>query len=379
MLKPWSLKHSKCISCGESNVPHVSRGLCRTCYEREASKRNKPNSGRYQLTQPRGDIRKVITREYLVERYSKKGESLQDIAKDLKCTRQYIFKLFKSFGIERRTRKSARDLAVDKGKIVYQIKDVWGDSRRIQHKPLQINRTFFYEWSDELAYVLGMIYTDGNLVRSSYNTRLKKVVDCFKIDISQKDPFILYKIKNLLGLNVSLVKMKNNLDSYCYSLKFSDKDTYERLEGLGLCPNKSLKIKFPNMPAQFLGGFIRGLFDGDGSYGSGRARLATSSKDFAVGLKASLESAGFSVRISETPKSSTRKNIAFTVSVSASKAELIKFYNFLYGGATIFLPTKHDQLRNNLSLDPLYGVPIAKPMQATVADAPLRTTADIPS
>ena len=39
---------------------------------------------------------------------------------------------------------------------------------------------------------------------------------------------------------------------------------YDALISLGLYPNKSLTIRFPKVPLEYLGDFIRGYFDGDG-------------------------------------------------------------------------------------------------------------------
>jgi hypothetical protein len=39
----WARYHSQCIKCGGSDKPHVSRGLCKSCYEKDIEGRHKDN------------------------------------------------------------------------------------------------------------------------------------------------------------------------------------------------------------------------------------------------------------------------------------------------------------------------------------------------
>ena len=299
----WSVKYSNCINCGRKDIPHVSRGLCRTCYQHQRNMIVKPK----ERNMPTGDIKKIATREYLHQRYIINNDSLQDIASDLKCTRAYIYKLMEEYRFERRTKKQARFIATHKGKIKFEFEDSAGNIKTIEHTPLEIDRTFFYKWSDGFAYFLGFVFSDGNLLKIYYNRRFKKYVESYQISISQKDAYILEQFRDLISLNKPVVRRKNNKDSYIHYLIFRDKDIFERLESFGLTPNKSLTIKFPDIPRQYLGGFVRGLFDGDGSYTVGQAKLTTGSEMFANGLKSALESVGITCIIYTVQKSEKRK------------------------------------------------------------------------
>ncbi|MBI3810881.1 MAG: hypothetical protein HY283_01565 [Nitrospirae bacterium] len=346
MLRPWSLKNSKCVNCGTVDVPHRSRGLCRVCYEREANERRKLNKSSFIR---KHGILKNITREYFIERYEKNGASLQDIASELKCSRQYVLKLMKSFGIERRSKQDARATALGKGKIAYEIKDTWGNIKHIQHKKQEIDRSFFNNWTDGFAYVLGLIYTDGNLIKESFVKNRNKVVARYQVSISQKDPYILDRIKEMLSLNTALVRSRNNEDSYIHTLRFYDKEIFERLESFGLCPNKSLKIAFPDIPSRYLSGFIRGVFDGDGSYSGKKATLVTGSEAFANGLNSALNLLGFPAHIYVNSTSS--KHPSYSVQISSGRAGMTKLYQFLYRRASIFIPRKREQLKS-FCIDP---------------------------
>ena len=50
-----------------------------------------------------------------------------------------------------------------------------------------------------------------------------------------------------------------------YHFGISNEKLYDDIVNLGLTPNKSLTMQFPNMPNEFVRHFIRGCWDGDGS------------------------------------------------------------------------------------------------------------------
>jgi len=50
-----------------------------------------------------------------------------------------------------------------------------------------------------------------------------------------------------------------------YVVYINNEKLYDNLVNLGLTPNKSLTMQFPNVPDEFVRHFIRGCWDGDGS------------------------------------------------------------------------------------------------------------------
>ena len=131
-----------------------------------------------------------------------------------------------------------------------------------------VNESFFKKWKPEMAYVLGYLYADGSMEDASY-LRGKY------IRVSSSDKVTIERIKKLMGSEHTIVivksrtlKFKHQLKSYVnkeqYLLRIGSHDIYDSLVKLGLYPNKSLSIKFPNIPNHALPHFIRGYFDGDG-------------------------------------------------------------------------------------------------------------------
>ena len=234
---------------------------------------------------------------------------------------------------------------MEQGKIAFTVQDSFGNDREIRHAALEINRGMFATWSDDLAYILGMIYTDGNLMKDYGRQLTSRRSLMYQVSISQKDPTILHQIRDVLRLNRALIRRRNNKSDFLYILQFQDREIFEQLETFGLCPNKSRIIKFPQIvPKEYIGGFLRGLFDGDGTYSVGRVRFATGSRDFAVGLAAALETLGFRTSINTTLPSHTRKHYAYTVLLSSKRLAFPRFFELLYSSANLYLERKRRQL-----------------------------------
>ena len=126
----------------------------------------------------------------------------------------------------------------------------------------RVNDGFFKKWSRSSAYVLGFWFADGYIGAGK---------NIFSICQNTKDKYILTGI---------LEKMKSNYpvsDYHCgkkihYSkIVIRSDQIFKDVIRLGGKPNKSLDVKFPNVPKKYLPDFIRGLWDGDGCvYNGGR-------------------------------------------------------------------------------------------------------------
>jgi len=65
----------------------------------------------------RGNIISSLTEERIKELYHKQKKSLQDIAKEYGCTRQWILLLMEKYGLKKRTRSEALKEAVKQNKV----------------------------------------------------------------------------------------------------------------------------------------------------------------------------------------------------------------------------------------------------------------------
>ena len=121
------------------------------------------------------------------------------------------------------------------------------------------NKEFFKKWSPDMAYLLGYIYADGTLINCDY-------IRARYMSIASVDKDALEKMQKLLDSEHKITSHKSKYlkRKTIFKFKIGSHELYNDLVKLGLYPNKSLTIRFPNVPNEFLGPFIRGYFDGDG-------------------------------------------------------------------------------------------------------------------
>lgn len=117
--------------------------------------------------------------------------------------------------------------------------------------------------TQDKAYILGLLYADGsnNISKSTISISLqeedKKILEEIKSIINSEKPleYIDYSNKNDFGYHY-----KNQ-----YRLSLFSSYMCKVLQKIGMIPNKSLKLIFPNIDKSLYKHFIRGYFDGDGS------------------------------------------------------------------------------------------------------------------
>lgn len=108
-----------------------------------------------------------------------------------------------------------------------------------------------------MAYVLGYLYADGSLEDASY-LRGKYL----RVTSVEKDSIV--RIRQWLGSEHTIVISRPPIGKTRYLLRIGSHKLYDSLIALGLYPNKSLTVKFPDLPNKYLCHFVRGYLDGDG-------------------------------------------------------------------------------------------------------------------
>lgn len=136
------------------------------------------------------------------------------------------------------------------------------------------NEGFFKKWSPEMAYVLGFFTADGNMTKH-------KNGGCY-LEFTSADFEIIDKIKNTMAIKNKVSSRKNNSKTY-FRIQIGSKNLFSDLIKLGLTPNKSKTVEFPNIPKEYLNHFLRGYFDGDGHV-SEYGRKDRSSRTILVGF-----------------------------------------------------------------------------------------------
>lgn len=243
------------------------------------------------------------------------GKGCFEIAKQYSCSGATINNLLKSNNVD--TKKNPNN-----------------------YRKYRVNEDYFETIdTEEKAYFLGLLYADGCIYKGT-----------FRLSLQEEDKHILLSFKDQINAEHPLHEIipKNPKHKKQFLLSVSNKKIINDLLKLGLYENKALKIIYPlNYIRQDLENhFIRGIFDGDGSISSYMRKINNReyiSKGCNItGTLDIVTNIGLKIGV---PSSICTNNRSFILSISTRKENLIKFYNYLYDEATIFLYRKQDKFK----------------------------------
>lgn len=110
-------------------------------------------------------------------------------------------------------------------------------------------------WSPGFAYAIGLLVTDGNLSKDGRH-----------IDLTSKDKDQLENFINSLNIKVNITSKHSGAGKKHLRVQFGDRLFYDFLMGIGLMPNKTKIIGAVKIPDEYFFDFLRGHFDGDGTF-----------------------------------------------------------------------------------------------------------------
>lgn len=113
-------------------------------------------------------------------------------------------------------------------------------------------------WSANLAYAIGLLATDGYLAKTQN-----------LIDLTSKDRIQLVNFNKSLGLKIKIGNKNSGYKNrHAYRVQIKNGIFYDFLISIGLIPTKSKTLKALKIPDKYYFDFLRGCFDGDGSFHS---------------------------------------------------------------------------------------------------------------
>lgn len=207
-------------------------------------------------------------------------------------------------------------------------------SKVLKNQRVSPNTYFDIIDSHNKAYFLGYLYADGYIASTPYGKNIG-------IGLQLQDMYILDFLKSEMNLSNKIGIYKNSC-----KLQFTDQHTYNNLQKLGICENKSHKdFHIPNINPEFLSSFIRGYFDGDGcitikSTGYSVVSICCNSKIFLNDIKSILELNKIECRPISIEK---RKYNNLYVLYILKRESQLKFKNFIYKDSNIFLKRKYNK------------------------------------
>ena len=209
---------------------------------------------------------------------------------------------------------------------------------RAEQESHEVNKDFFKSWSSEMAYILGFIYGDGNILASTKSYRLT-----FNIT----DKSLLEKINHTMDSTYPIserTKRKKKHHKIKYRVEINSKTLISDLLKLGVAPNKTLIMQFPEVPDKYFYDFVRGYLDADGhvNHREGLYILFVSaSKDFIYSLSDELEKRQIATSIYFQNNDT---NGIYQLYIKKRGRE--KFVTSLYQNSTIHLQRKKDVFDN---------------------------------
>lgn len=288
------------------NTVYISKQLkcSQTAVERAEKKMGlKTNPTGIRITITWKQIKKIV------ELYDKKHFTAKEIINriNLKCTENTIIKIVKMYG---------------SGKI-----------RPRGYKHAKVDEDYFKVIdSADKAYILGWIFTDGNIRNKGRN-------HCLNIELHNNDEYILKYIKKSMKWEGNIHRRSNRKHSY---MSINSKTICNDLEQRGLTERKTWESSphIKNIPEKYQKDYVRGMIDGDGSI-SKTGNISFVGNEFAL-----KEFCEYVEKITGTKYIPKCKNIERNIPwyIYIRKKDSIKLYNELYYDGCPNLKRKWDRI-----------------------------------
>lgn len=196
------------------------------------------------------------TEKEIIRRYSELGYGLIKSGQPFGISSYLVRKLLVKNGIKIRTFAEASKVS----------------DRNI----ISIDHSYFNKESPNMAYILGLLASDGTIRKKS---------NSIKLTLAEQDSEILEKIKKELKYAGTIKHYEDSKGYKNATLVFTSKEIKNKLAEYNIVPSKTFTFTFPtNLNKIYWKDFIRGYFDGDGSISSAgksaiRAQICSAQKE----------------------------------------------------------------------------------------------------
>lgn len=190
-----------------------------------------------------------------------------------------------------------------------------------------------------MAYILGFLYADGNIVKTKRDTHF--------VAIYTADKDLLIAMKGIFNAEHKISGRQSKTGTV-FRIQIGSRVWFNDLFEIGLTPNKSHRMRLPYVPKKYLSDFIRGYFDGDGNVWSGSVHIDRKTSHSV--LQVAFTSASFCflsdlllcMQTYGVIGGSVRKSNQGNYSrLSFSTRDALTIYKIMYNGAhKLYLPRK---------------------------------------
>ncbi len=220
----------------------------------------------------------------------------------------------------------------------------------------ELRHDFFKNIDTEIqAYLLGFHAADGSINEERNTLRIKltktdsEIVNLFQEFISPEA-----YTRDVEGFN-TIIREKEVFTKTAYEINITSKILTTDVINLGYGPNKTYsELKLPNIKEDLIRHFIRGYFDGDGSFIGGvrKPNPKNREKNYRVSSKFEIDSKNKNI-LQEIYNYLMENNINCNIQyvtrddmyrlTSSSKENVAKFFHFLYDDSNFYLKRKFDK------------------------------------
>lgn len=212
--------------------------------------------------------------------------------------------------------------------------------------------------TQEKAYLLGQIYGDGcnQCKKNFYKFTMASINTDLELYRKLQEIFPFLKLK-FYSAHSNMVYLENYQKSICLDLQRLGMDSPKTLKDI------TGEFHFPDLREDLVPHFIRGYFDADGSaWFPTRKRsrnnlhieFSGSTKNFLLKIKEILDINGINFNWYERYKKAGNGNYYYSYTlISSNKDTSLKFADFIYHDATLYLPYKYEICYKTPSYRPL--------------------------
>ena len=209
----------------------------------------------------------------------------------------------------------------------------------LTNRRYSVNDKFFDNIDSEVkAYWLGFLFADGYI-------RERKSGNSLEMKLSLKDKDHLKKFRTHVESNHQIkesktkVKYKNGVSesSMCHLAIYSS-SIVQSIKKHGIHSKKTFTIQFPNIQKNLISHFIRGYFDGDGSFSFNPKKYKTHTNIVCASDLFRKQV----LNILNENKIGASDYGRFTIHIQ-DKIGNLDFYNYIYNNATLYLKRKKEK------------------------------------
>lgn len=188
------------------------------------------------------------------------------------------------------------------------------------------------------AYIFGFFLADGcnDMKRGTISMALQQgdyeILESIRRELKSDRPLVF--IDNTKVRDGGIARQDQ------FDLIIHSKHMAKSLNDMGMMPNKSLILKWPNLDYDMYRHMLRGMIDGDGHIGSKKYIVSiVSTRDFCIGAKEYIENElQISCKITKAPcNNDITSNLLIT-----HKNDCKKFLDYIYKDAEMYLDRKYN-------------------------------------